>query len=39
MEASRVRLGTATQGALYDGQVSSLEGNLIVASVRSVSGR
>ncbi len=39
MEASRVRLGTETQAAVYDGEVSSLEGNLIVASVRSSSGQ
>jgi hypothetical protein len=35
MEASRVRLGTDAQPGLYDGQVTTLEGNLIVASMHS----
>jgi len=38
MAASRVRLGTETQPALYDGQVTTLQGNTLVASMHSSTG-
>lgn len=38
MEASRVRLGTIAQPAAYDGEITALDGNLIVASMHGSNG-